>query len=149
LEELDMEELERARYYTRLLRRSMNRIRALSSEGLKPYGITSPQYLALLWISEHQGLIQGDLVAELDSDPNTVSAILRQLDKKKWIERRRHPTDGRAIALFATKRGKELLGVIKPRMDQAISLIFALLPAGHEAAIADWLERLAQVRELP
>lgn len=146
---LDRETIERARGYARLLRRSLNRLKAIGSAVLEPHGITEPQYLALLWISGHEGLIQGDLVLELDSDPNTVSAILRQLDKKQLIERRRHPTDRRAITLFATRQGKELVGIIRPQMDRMTGLLLAYLPPGHEAAVAEWLERLAQIREIP
>jgi DNA-binding MarR family transcriptional regulator len=120
----------------------------MGAEVLKPYGITEPQYLALLWISDHEGLIQGDLVLELDSDPNTMSAILRQLDKRKLIERRRHPSDGRAISLFASKQGKELVGLIRPEMDRLTGTLLALLPVGHETAIADWLRSLGQIRKL-
>ncbi len=146
---VDRERLERARGYARLLRRANYRIRSLGSEVFERHGTTEAQYLALLWISEHEGIIQADLVAELDSDPNTVSAVLRQLEKKKLIERRRDPRDARARCLFATESGKELVGVIRPQMDRITGHMATLLPAGHEAAISDWLKRLGQIRELP
>lgn len=147
LAELEAERLERARGYMRLLRRSINRLKAIGAEVLEPYDITEPQYLALLWISGHEGLIQGELVAELDSDPNTVSAILRILVKKKLIARKKHPTDGRAFRLFASKQGKELVGVIRPQMDRFTGKLPGLMPVGHEAAIVEWLERVGKMQK--
>jgi DNA-binding MarR family transcriptional regulator len=95
----------------------MNRMKALRSVILEPYGLASAQYLALLWMSEHEGLIQSDLVTELDSDPDTVSAILRKLEAKQLIERRRGPTDRRAMSLFNDK-WKKFVSVIRPQMDR-------------------------------
>jgi DNA-binding MarR family transcriptional regulator len=146
LQKLEVESVERGRGYARLLRRAWYRLRAMGSAVLEPYEITQPQYLALLWITGHEGIIQGDLAVELDSDPNTMSAILRQLDKKKLVTRRKHPTDGRAMSLFATKRGRELVSIIRPQMDRLSGSMLALLPPGHEAAVAEWLEKLAQIR---
>ena len=146
---LGEEKVERARGYARLLRRANYRIRFIGSEVFERYGMTESQYLALLWISEHEGIIQADLVAELDSDPNTVSAVLRQLEKKKLIRRKRHPNDGRAISLFASRSGKEMVGVIRPQIDRLTGSMFEVLPHGHEKAIAEWLEKLAQIKNLP
>ena len=143
------ERLEKGREYVRSFRRSSNRIKALTSDLIAAYGVTGPQYLGLLWISDHAGLTQAELTIEVDSDANTVSALIRRLESKGLIIRRQHPSDRRAFTLFATASGKKLVSEIRPKIDRLSLHLFSLLPAGHEEAIAAWLASIAAMRELP
>lgn len=98
----DSAALAEGREHLRLLRRSLVRIRALTAELVEPHGLTAPQFLALLWIRDSEGLTQVALSEELDSDQNTVSAMMRRLEEKGLVVRERHAGDGRAVVLRVT-----------------------------------------------
>lgn len=133
----------------RLLRKSLVRVRALTSDLIEPHGLTGQQFLAMYWVSEREGITQIDLAAELDSDANTVSAMIVRLDKKQLIERRRHETDGRAVCLFTTPLGKQLVAETQPDVDRLSLHLLSLIPPEHKEAIMTWLDAIARLRSVP
>ena len=145
----DSAELLRGREYLRLLRRTLIRVRALTSELIEPHGLTGPQMLALLWISETEGLTQIELAAELDSDPNTVSAMMRRMIAKGLIVRERSLTDGRAVQLSVTEQGRAMVDEALPDVDRLSRHLFDLMPPGGEAAVTSWLDAVIKTREVP
>jgi DNA-binding MarR family transcriptional regulator len=131
--------IENGRQHIRLLRKSSARLRSRLIEIIEPQGVTSQQYLALLWIRDVPGLSQAELTVEIDSDVNTVSAMIRRLEKKGLLLRRKHPSDGRAVCLFPTDEGRRLVDEIRPLLDDFGVRLLALMPAGQEEIITNWL----------
>ena len=145
----DPVELLRGRDYLRVLRRSMVRVRELTSDLIEPHGLTGPQMLALLWIRDCEDLTQVELAAELDSDPNTVSAMVRRLIAKELVAREKHRTDGRAVRLSVTEKGRALVEKALPDVDRLSRHLFALMPPADEAAVLSWLEAVIRTRQVP
>lgn len=145
----DPADLLRGRDYLRILRRCLVRVRTLTSDLIEPHGLTGPQMLALLWIRDCEGLTQVELAAELDSDPNTVSAMTRRLITKELIVREQHHTDGRAVRLSLTEKGFALVEAALPDVDRLSRHLFALMPPADEAAVLSWLEGVIGTRQVP
>lgn len=71
-------------------------------------GVTADQFVVLAELSEGVALTQRDLVSRTWSDPNTLRAMLVLLEHRRLVERRPHPTDGRAQC-FVDKEWMESL----------------------------------------
>ena len=135
--------LEKARAYMRMYRRVLRRLDRVTAHLLTQYKITSSQYLLLLRVMVEGKLTQAQVGKVLDSDPNTVSALVHRLEGRGLLTRTAHPTDRRAYLLQITPKGSALVTPIRARLDVLTLRAYELLPRGHEAAIAEWLIGLA------
>jgi DNA-binding MarR family transcriptional regulator len=141
----ELEDIGAGREHLRLLRKSSNRIRAALAAIIEPRGVTTQQFLALVWIRDLPGLSQAELSAEMDSDVNTVSALIKRLEAKGLLVRQRHNADGRAVSLSVTEEGRQLVDAARPYVDRLGQDLLALMPKGHEAAIIEWLKATLSV----
>lgn len=141
-------QLELGRSYLRLLRRTLLRIDRLSGSLIAPHGLTNQQFLALFLIRANEGINQVELTAELDSDQNTVSALVRRLAYQGLIKREPHPSDRRAVRLVATSEGVACVETTLPDVDRLSLKLAALMPARHERAIIGWLEKVASLDKI-
>lgn len=74
------------------------------------HGVTADQFVLLSLLNETGPCSQRELVDHVFSDPNTVGAMLRLLERKSrpLVERRPHPHDGRALEVEITLLGREV-----------------------------------------
>jgi DNA-binding MarR family transcriptional regulator len=70
--------------------------------------VTADQFVLLATLARGQALTQRELAARMPSDPSTVRAMLVLLERRGFVSREMHPTDGRArtVALTASGRRK-------------------------------------------
>src|SRR6266478_8567682 len=75
---------------------------------LRKLGVTYPQYLVLvvLWERGSQGV--GDLASTLGMDFGTLSPMLKRIEKKGLVARRRDPADERRVVVSLTAKGESL-----------------------------------------
>jgi len=75
---------------------------------LEPWSLSYPQYLALvmLWTEGDQSVSEMGEALQLDS--GTLSPLLRRLEDKGLIERRRSERDQRVVVVSPTDRASEL-----------------------------------------
>ena len=74
------------------------------------HGVTADQFVLLSVLTETGPCSQQELVNHVFSDPNTVGAMLRLLERKSrpLVARRPHPQDGRALEVEITLLGREV-----------------------------------------
>jgi len=72
------------------------------------FGVTADQFVVLSLLAAEDGLIQRELVRRTYSDANTITALLRLLERDGLIRRVRHKNDGRARCVFLTERGRQM-----------------------------------------
>ncbi|CAN5253269.1 MarR family transcriptional regulator [soil metagenome] len=70
--------------------------------------LTYPQYLVLLALWERDGLTVSDLGERLYLDSGTLSPLLRRLETRGAVERRRTSADGRQVTVHLTDVGLAL-----------------------------------------
>lgn len=94
-----------------LLWRVSNAWSAAQRAALAPHGLTHPQFVLLASLSflhRDAPVMQRDLAHHAGMDPMTTSQVLRALEAKGLVERRKHPSDARARALAVTASGAAL-----------------------------------------
>jgi len=77
--------------------------------GLAPLGVTADQFVVLSALAGGEARTQRELVERTSSDPSTLRAMLVLLEKRGLVERRPHPTDGRARSVRLTGLGRRTL----------------------------------------
>ncbi|QEM67329.1 MarR family transcriptional regulator [Geobacter sp. FeAm09] len=85
----------------------------------KAYGITSEQWSILSKLVDYHGISQRELSTITEKDPNNITKLLDQLEKKGWVKRADHPTDRRSYVLLVTELGDQLARQLKP-LDQQL-----------------------------
>ncbi|BAC97150.1 transcriptional regulator [Vibrio vulnificus YJ016] len=75
---------------------------------LEALDLTYSQYLVLLVLWQQNGINVKDLGAKLHLDSGTLTPLLKRLEAKGIVERRRGQTDERVRELFLTEAGRAL-----------------------------------------
>ncbi|MFD0418661.1 MarR family winged helix-turn-helix transcriptional regulator [Streptomyces sp. NPDC127108] len=75
---------------------------------LDPLGLTYPQYLVMLVLWRRDESTVRELVEELQLDYNTLSPLLKRLETRGLLERRRRPDDERSVAVVLTAEGRAM-----------------------------------------
>ncbi|EGQ7963798.1 MarR family transcriptional regulator [Vibrio vulnificus] len=75
---------------------------------LEAFDLTYSQYLVLLVLWQQNGINVKDLGAKLHLDSGTLTPLLKRLEAKGIVERRRGQTDERVRELFLTEAGRAL-----------------------------------------
>jgi DNA-binding MarR family transcriptional regulator len=73
---------------------------------LRSHGVTGEQFVLLSYLHEGDSITQSDLAKRASSDANTIRPMLGLLQAAGLIERKKHPTDGRATAVVITSAGR-------------------------------------------
>jgi DNA-binding MarR family transcriptional regulator len=109
---------------------------------LKKLGVTYPQYLVLvtLWERGSQGV--GDLASALTMDFGTLSPMLKRMESKGLLARRREPGDERRVAVALTARGESL----RKRTQQMLGEFYCFLnvPLDELSDLRDRLRRFVE-----
>lgn len=88
-----------------------NRWQAVMRTALAPHGLTHVQYVllaSLVWMraqDPERPISQAELAEWAATDVMMTSQVVRALESKGFVERSRHPVDGRAVALRPTVEG--------------------------------------------
>ena len=75
---------------------------------LKPLGITYTQYLVFLLLWAEDGLSVGNLCERLYLDSGTLTPMLKKMEEKHLVERRRSKDDERVVRIWLTEEGKKM-----------------------------------------
>ena len=84
----------------------------LLTKAYKPYlkkmGITYPQYLVMMVLWEEDSLTVNRITEKLLLNTNTVSPLLKRMEKLELIQRNRSAEDERIVLVQLTKKGEQL-----------------------------------------
>lgn len=75
---------------------------------LDEIGITYPQYLVMMVLWENDGLTVSHIGERIFLDSGTLTPLLKRLEKKGIITRKRKKEDERVVEIFLTESGKQL-----------------------------------------
>jgi len=70
--------------------------------------ITYPQYLVMMVLWENDGLSVNHIGEKLYLDSGTLTPLLKRLEAKGFIQRKRKKEDERVVEVFITETGKAL-----------------------------------------
>jgi DNA-binding MarR family transcriptional regulator len=75
---------------------------------LEALELTYPQYLVMLVLWEHDGARVSAIGERLQLDSATLTPLLKRLEARALVERRRSSADERVVEVFLTQAGKRL-----------------------------------------
>lgn len=75
---------------------------------LNKLGVTYPQYLVMLVLWEQDNLTIGQIKDKLYLDTNTLSPLLKRMEKMDVLIRTRSKEDERSVMIQLTKKGRQL-----------------------------------------
>lgn len=75
---------------------------------LKELDITYPQYLVLMVLWEKDKVNLSTIAEKLQLQSNTLTPLLKRLQQRELLERKRSETDERNIVITLTEKGKSL-----------------------------------------
>ena len=75
---------------------------------IRPLGLTTGTFPALLELWEDDGLTQKELVERLDIEQATMANTLRRMERDGLVRRHPHPVDGRARQVWLTPKARSL-----------------------------------------
>lgn len=84
----------------------------LVTKAYKPYldvlGVTYPQYLVLLVLWENDSLTVNQITEKLLLNTNTISPVLKRMQKMELLQRNRSSHDERSVIIQLTEKGQQL-----------------------------------------
>jgi DNA-binding MarR family transcriptional regulator len=117
---------------------------------MKVDGLTPRQLAVLVTVAQNEGLSQTGLVERTGIDRSTLADIVRRMQRKGLLQRRRTKEDARAYAVKLTDEGKKALRTAEPLARKVDDRILDALPDRERekfvnglVAIVDTLQKLA------
>lgn len=90
---------------------------------LDQMGITYPQYLVLLVLWEKDCISVHEISEKLLLNTNTVSPLLKRMEKLELIQRNRSLEDERCVIINLTSKGEQLKNIAKPIPEQLVNIL--------------------------
>ena len=78
------------------------------------HDLTPEQWAVLLRLREQEGLNQSQLGEKTSKDRHNITRILKQLDKRGYIEKHHDERDKRAFHVYLAPAGRSILKELKP-----------------------------------
>lgn len=127
-----------------LVKRTQLAVRSAMEAALSRHGVTMAQYATLAALEVEPGLSNADLARRAFVTPQTMSAVVADLERAAAVERAPHPTHGRVRAVRLTAGGR---AVVHDCHAAATGVQRRMLAGfdGHEVArLRDALRRCAE-----
>ncbi len=110
------------------MKRAQHVLRVEMDKALREVGMTTAQYAALSTLEEAPGLSGAELARRSFVTPQTMNAILANLEAAGLAARRPHPEHGRILQAYLTEMGEEsvarahgVVGDVERRMLEGLS----------------------------
>lgn len=110
---------------------------------LATLGLTTRMWGLLNVLDAEEAVTQQQLGRAIGMDPSSVVSTIDELEAKALVERRRHPTDRRAHALYLTDAGRETLARGRALAREAQEELLAPLSADERGQLHELLLRMA------
>lgn len=106
-----------------------------------------PAFGALLVpLFEQDGLQMGELARRGGISKQTMTTMIRQLETKKLVKRRRDPDDGRAYRVYLTATARKFEPVAEHALAQMDKIVAAAVPAGSQQKVTQLLKEIIDIK---
>jgi DNA-binding MarR family transcriptional regulator len=120
----------------------VDRMRNLYRELEQLTGAPITLHRAMVCIGQEPGLLASRLAGQLGMKRPAVSQVLRNLESRGWIERRRDDGDQRAVHITCTPAGRQILQATAGRAVFTLQRAVRSLPDHDLAKLALGIEKL-------
>lgn len=104
-------------------------------EALRPLGLTNGQFSLMMSLNRPEPPAMGPVAALLALDQSTLTAALKPLERRGWIDISPNPKDRRGRLLNLTPAGKAVLAAAVPIWKATHADVEAVLPDGNSEAL--------------
>ena len=104
--------------------------------------ISVPQFWALHYISQTEGLTVNGLAQQLNRSKSSTSALLQRLEKSGLVKRTRSTKDQRVVLLSLTLKGKHLIDELVENRKQGIQKTYSSLTAEERTRHKQMVEKI-------
>ena len=104
---------------------------------MKDGDLTPRQLAVLVTVAGNEGLSQTGLVERTGIDRSTLADIVRRMQRKGLLQRRRTKEDARAYAVRLTDEGRRVLKIADPLARRVDDRILDALPVKHREQFID------------
>ncbi|MFG6179078.1 MarR family winged helix-turn-helix transcriptional regulator [Halomonas sp. THAF12] len=132
-----------SRFPGSLLRRCHQISVAIFLRKCEAYQLTQLQYILLCALEELGPSDQITLGGHTALDRNTVAVVVRKLEERGLIARRRNPEDRRSMLVTLTEEGQRLRHTAEPSVDEVQEEIMAPLSEDERETLCRLLQRIA------
>lgn len=108
-------------------------VRAHLDEIMRSFNLTTLQYTALSVLARHPGMSAAQLARRSFVSSQAANEMVSALERKGLVERGVDETNRRALKVFLTDRGAEVLAGCDQHVDQLETQMFAGVSATKEA----------------
>ena len=105
--------------------------------------VTPEQFGVLARLAVEQGMNQTRLAERMLKDRPNMSRILRQLQRRGYIERRRDRSDKRVFRIFLTEKGRKVEQELIPIFERHLDSLLEGVPDSDRKATCVILKRIA------
>jgi DNA-binding MarR family transcriptional regulator len=112
-------------------------------------GITADQFVLLSALADADAVTQQELVRRVNSDPNTVRAMLLLLEGRGLVAREQHPIDGRARCVTLTAKGRQVFSKLWTRSEPLRARLLTAFRPDEVTVLVALLRRVAVVMAPP
>lgn|GEM_PF-204897 len=143
--EVEGEGLDEVLQFLRLIWAIDHGLNRASKRMERDLGITGPQRLVLRFVGLLPGITPGRLASILCLHPSTLTVILRSLERRNLVKRRRSPSDGRSSLLKLTSVGRILQRPFSGTVESLVKEILSKFDAETIAKTRCVLSDLARI----
>lgn len=108
---------------------------------IEPLGIVPGQFPALLALWQQDGQTQKELVDKLDVEQATMANTLNRMERDGLIERKDHPTDGRAKIICLTEKAHLVRNDAYAAAETVNDTAMAALSPDERAQFVEFMQR--------
>lgn len=100
-----------------LIKRAQTVLHDAMADALGAYGLTVTQFAVLTALGEQPGLSNADLARRAFVTPQSMHAVLQELESRQLLVRRTHPEHRRVLQAQLTENGRGVLEVAADAVD--------------------------------
>ncbi|WP_042354733.1 MarR family winged helix-turn-helix transcriptional regulator [Bacillus rubiinfantis] len=115
---------------------------SISNIEFKEYELTKGQYLYLVRIYEHPGIIQEKLAEMIKVDRTTAARAIKKLEMNGFVERKNDEDNKKIKRLFVTEKGKNVYPFIKRENDYSNQVAISGLTEDEAEILSSLLQRV-------
>lgn len=111
----------------------------------KKFGLTGPQLIVLQEISSHGQISITPLSRATSLSQATVTDITKRLENRGYIARKKREDDRRAVSLFLTDKGQDIINHLPPLLQETFTEHFSDLEDWEQMMIISAFERVVSM----
>ncbi|MGT2829071.1 MarR family winged helix-turn-helix transcriptional regulator [Streptococcus hillyeri] len=124
-----------------VLRKAFRTIDAKVSESFKEFELTPAQFGVLDVLYAKGSMKIGDLIDSTLATSGNMTVVIKNMEKKGWINKTACPNDKRAFWIDLTDQGREVIAAALPAHIEKVEETFAVLSPDEQVQLIDLLKK--------